>query len=120
MNMAVEFEEDTKGIDEYIAAFKRRKKQFLIPVISIFTIAVLTALIWPPTYRSSATILIEEQQIPKDLVASTITSYAAQQIEVIKARIMTSKNIMDLVERYGLHTEDELRTTARVRLWSNL
>ena len=113
MNMAVEFEEDTKGIDEYIAAFKRRKKQFLIPVISIFTIAVLTAFIWPPTYRSSATILIEEQQIPKDLVASTITSYAAQQIEVIKARIMTSKNIMDLVERYGLHTEDELRTTAR-------
>ena len=113
MNMAAEFEEDTKGLNEYISAFKRRKKQFFIPVAVIFSITLLTALLWPATYQSNATILIEEQQIPKDLVASTITSFAAQQIEVIKARIMTMQNIMGLVERYGLHTEDELRTSAR-------
>lgn len=116
MNMALELEEDTKGLQEYIGAFKRRKKQFLVPVISIFLVALMAAFVWPPTYQSSATILIEEQQIPKDLVASTITSYAAQQIEVIKARIMTSKNIMGLVERYGLYTEDELKSMARTEI----
>lgn len=113
MNMAVEYEEDTKSFGEYVSAFKRRKKQFLVPAGVIFSIALLTALIWPPTYKSSATILIEEQQIPKDLVASTVTSFAAQQIEVIKARIMTMQNIMGLIERYELYTEDELKATAR-------
>ena len=118
MNMAVEFEEDTKGLQEYISAFKRRKKQFFIPTVGIFTISLLIALLWPATYQSSATILIEEQQIPKDLVPSTITSFAAQQIEVIKARTMTMQNIIGLVERYALYTEDELRSKARSEIVS--
>ena len=113
MNMAVEMEEDTKGLDEYIGAFRRRKKAFFIPAVVIFVIAFLTAVLWPATYQSSATILIEEQQIPKDLVSSTVTSFAAQQIEVIKARIMTMQNIMGLVEKYSLYSEDELQATAR-------
>lgn len=112
MNMAVEFEEETKSLNDYIKAFKRRKKQMLIPAAIVFAIAIVAAILWPPTYQSNATILIEEQQIPKDLVASTVTSYAAQQIEVIKARIMTVKNIMDMVNKYGLYDEDELRATA--------
>ena len=116
MNMAVEFEEDTKSLGEYIGAFKRRKMQFFIPAALIFAIALLTAILWPPTYQSSATILIEEQQIPRELVASTVTSFAAQQIEVIKARIMTMQNIMGLIERYELYTEDELRANARSKL----
>ena len=113
MNMAVDFEEDTKGLDEYIAAFKRRKKQFFVPALAVLILSLLTALLWPSTYQSSATILIEEQQIPRDLVASTVTSFAAQQIEVIKARTMTMSNILGLVERYELYSEDELRATAR-------
>ncbi|WP_101758719.1 GNVR domain-containing protein [Oceanicoccus sp. KOV_DT_Chl] len=113
MNMAVEFEEETKGLEEYIGAFKRRKKEFLIPSSVIFFIALFAAMMWPSTYQSSATILIEEQQIPKDLVSSTVTSFAAQQIEVIKARIMTMQNIMGLVDKYNLHTSDELQATAR-------
>lgn len=118
MKMAIDFEEETKGLDEYFDVFKRRKKQFLVPALIILAVACLGALLWPSTYQSSATILIEEQQIPRDLVASTITSFAAQQIEVIKARIMTSKNIIDLVERYNLYTQDELKTTARSALVS--
>ncbi|MCP3672746.1 MAG: lipopolysaccharide biosynthesis protein [Gammaproteobacteria bacterium] len=114
MNMAVEFEEeDTKSIGEYVNAFKRRKWQFAVPAAAVFILACLVAVFWPSTYQSSATILIEEQQIPKDLVQSTITSYAAQQIEVIKARIMTTKNIMSMVEKFNLYDEDERRTMSR-------
>lgn len=112
MNMAIELEEDEKSLADYVKMFKRRKKQMLVPAAVVFLIALLVAFIWPPTYRSSATILIEQQQIPKDLVASTVTSYAAQQIEVIKARIMTMKNIMELVNKYELYSESDLRTTA--------
>ena len=112
MNMAFELEDEGKSLSDYIKAFKRRKKQMLVPAGVVFGLAVLAALFWPPTYKSSATILIEQQQIPKDLVSSTVTSLAAQQIEVIKARIMTVKNIMGLVKKYGLYTDDELKAKA--------
>lgn len=112
MNMALDLEEESKSPADYVKIFKRRKKQVFVPAAVIFALALLAALFWPPTYKSSATILIEQQQIPKDLVASTVTSYAAQQIEVIKARIMTIKNIMELVSKYELYSEDELRVKA--------
>lgn len=116
MNMAVEFEEEGKSLGEYLAILKRRKKQILVPAIVTFVIVALVGLLWPPTYRSSATILIEEQEIPKDLVRSTITSYANQQIQVITQRSMTLKNIMALVEKYQLYDEAELRRMTKTEI----
>ena len=109
MNMAVEIEENMISLEEVISIFLRRKNYIIYSFIAIFLVAVLLAIFLPPTYRSSATILIEEQEIPKDLVRSTVTSYAEQQIQVINQRIMTQKNIMELVEKYNLYTEDELK-----------
>ena len=109
MNMAVEIEENMISLEEVISIFLRRKNYIIYSIIAIFLVAVLLAIFLPPTYRSSATILIEEQEIPKDLVRSTVTSYAEQQIQVINQRIMTQKNIMELVEKYNLYTEDELK-----------
>jgi len=76
-------------------------------VAGVFTVvlalALVIATVWPPTFRSSATILIEEQQIPADLVRSTITSFADQRIQVISQRSLTRANLADLVERYRLY-----------------
>ena len=109
MNTAVDFEEETKSVGDYVKLFKRRKKQMLVPASMVFSIAVAIALLLPSTYKSSATILIEAQQIPTDLVTSTVTTYAAQQIQTIKARIMTMKNIMGLVETHKLFSEADLK-----------
>lgn len=116
MNMAMDFEEDTKSLGDYLKVFKRRKKQFFIPAAITLVIVVLAALLWPPTYRSTATILIEQQEIPKDLVQSTVTSLANQQIQEITQRILTLKNIMDMVKKYNLYDEDILRTKPRTEI----
>lgn len=84
-----------------------------IAAIAVFGLAVLAALFWPPTYRSSATILIEEQEIPQELVRSTITGFASQQIKVISQRIFTLSNIMGIVEKYSLWDENELKRMPR-------
>src|ERR1700690_1646612 len=63
--------------------------------------AVLTitlAIPWPPTYRTGATILIEQQEIPQDLVRSAISSFADQRVQVISQRVMTTQNLMSLIE----------------------
>jgi succinoglycan biosynthesis transport protein ExoP len=110
------YPEQTESLGDFLAGFKRRRKPMLIVASVVLLITVLAALFWPPTYSSSATILIEEQEIPQDMVRSTITSYATQQIEVIRQRALTLKNIMGLVEQYELHDEGELARTPQMEI----
>lgn len=104
-------EEQTKDLQDYLAAFKRRRAYIAAIAAAIFGIGLIVALAWPPTYRSAATILIEEQQIPAELVQSTVTSYAAQRIETISQRVMTRSNLMEIVEKFGLYTDERKRET---------
>ena len=67
---------------DYLAILKRRKWHIAISAVGIFLISVLVAFIWPPTYRSSATILIEEPDVPRDLVRSTV---AMQRVALARA-----------------------------------
>ena len=99
-------EEQTKDLQDYLVAIKKRKTGILVIAISVFVISVVIAFLLPPTYRSSATILIEQQEIPQELVMSTVTSYAAERIQVIQARVMSRANLMGIVEKFKLY-EDE-------------
>ena len=99
-------EEQTKELQDYLVAIKKRKTGILIIAVSIFVISTVIAFLLPPTYRSSATILIEQQEIPQELVMSTVTSYAAERIQVIQARVMSRANLMGIVEKFKLY-EDE-------------
>ncbi len=104
-------EEQTKNLQDYIAAFKRRRAQITATFVVIFGIGLIVALALPPTYRSAATILIEEQQIPAELVQSTVTSYASQRIQTISQRVMTRSNLMEIIDKYGLYTKERQRDT---------
>jgi len=82
----------------------RRRRSVIFAVVSVIAvIGLATAFLWPPVYRSKATILIEEQEIPTDLVRSTITSYADQRIETIKQQVMSRASLWRIVEQYGLY-----------------
>ena len=62
-------------------------------------------LLLPPLYRSTATILIEQQEIPAELVQTTVTGYADQRIQVISQRVMTTENLTKIIERHDLYPE---------------
>jgi protein tyrosine kinase modulator len=111
-----DFTESTVSLAEYVSGFKRRRKPIIYTAAAVFFLALLAALFWPPTFKASATILIEEQEIPDDMVRSTITSFANQQIEVIRQRVLTLKNIMAMVEKFELYDEGELARTPRTEI----
>jgi polysaccharide biosynthesis transport protein len=96
-------EEQTKDLGDYIDALRRRRASVLITFTIIFVCSILAALLWPPTYRSTATILIEEQAIPSELVRSTITTYAWQRIQTISQRVMSRANLLEIVDKYKLY-----------------
>jgi len=105
-------EEDVKNIGDYLSIAWRRKFLILIPFIIVLIITVLTVYSLPATYRSTGTILIESQQIPQELIQSTVTSFADERIQIIKQRIMTSQQIFSIIKKFNLY-QGEFQTTAR-------
>ena len=103
-------------LGDYLAAFRRRRGMVFLIAAMIFILGLITAFVWPPTYQATATILIEEQGIPAELVQSTVTSYAAQRIEVISQRVMTRSNLKGIMDKYGLYQDDRKRETIEVIL----
>jgi succinoglycan biosynthesis transport protein ExoP len=93
---------------EKLRGYWRRRLTFFVTVGASSLIAVLVAVLLPPTYRSTATILIEQQEIPQDLVRSAISSFADQRIQVISQRVMTTQNLLALINRYDLYPDIRL------------
>jgi uncharacterized protein involved in exopolysaccharide biosynthesis len=98
---------------------RRRKWIGLAVGFVAFCCAVAIALIWPPTYQSTATIMIEEPDVPSDLVKSTVSTYADQRLQVIEQRVMTNQNLGDIMDRFGLY-QGALATTSRSELINGL
>jgi len=102
-------EEVEKGIQDYLSILKRNKNKMLLIGLIAFFLTVIVAVKWPASYKSTATILIEQQEIPQDLVRSTVTSYADQRIQVISQRVMSSVNLKKIIKKFGLYPK-ELKT----------
>lgn len=98
--------ENAKTLRDHWLGFRHRLGVFWITSVLLSLITLIVAFAWPPTYRSYATILIEQQEIPEDLVRSTITSFADQRIQVISQRVMTRANLEPLIEKYNLYPDD--------------
>lgn len=97
---------DKRDLRDILAAISRRRLTILLCVGIGVSIAVLCALLLPARYQSSATILIEQQELPADLVRSTVTSFADQRIQIISQRVMTSETLLRLIQRFDLYADE--------------
>ena len=88
---------------EKIRGYWRHKGIFSLVAGILTVLTICVALLWPPTYQSGGTILIEQQEIPQELVRSAVTSFADQRVQVISQRVMTTQKLLPLIERYNLY-----------------
>ena len=107
MSETAEYEDQALSASEYWAILKRRRFHIVVPAVIVFMLGFVIAMTLPAMYRSKATILIEEQEIPRDLVRSTVTSFAAQQIQMITQRVMTVDHIEEIVTKFGLYEQNQ-------------
>jgi uncharacterized protein involved in exopolysaccharide biosynthesis len=103
--MNLQAEKVSIDLREKLLSYWRRRRTFCVVTGVASVITILVALLLPSTYQSMATILIEQQEIPQELVRSVITSFADQRVQVISQRVMTTQNLLSLIERYNLYPE---------------
>ncbi len=90
-------------IEDLGVILRRRKWHVAIPAAVILLLSGALAYLLPPAYLSTATVLIEQQEIPDNLVTSTITGYASERIEMIRNRVMTRDSLWAIVEKFDLY-----------------
>jgi len=96
-------EENILTPGDYLAILNRRKWALIIPFILIVTVSALTAFLLPSVYMSTATILIEQREIPAEYVTSSMTTYAEQRIQSIRQRVLTSQQLQSLIRQFDLY-----------------
>lgn len=99
------FMETEVTLKDYLAILKRRYLYLVIPFSIIFAISIIISIVMPPVYQSTGVIMVEAQQIPDNLVQSTVTSYADERIEIITQRVMTRVNLLRIIDKFGLYGE---------------
>ena len=106
-------------LGDYFDVVRRRWIYLATLLPAAILIAVFLAFALPPMYRASGTILLEQALVPQDFVRATVTTYADQQIELVRRRVMTIENLTALVEEFDPYPDDhELSDRAKARLIS--
>ena len=113
--MVAQEQEQEKDIQDYIVAVRKRKTAIISVFSAILLLTVFIAFLLPAVYKSSSTILIEQQEIPPELVMSTVTSYAAERIQTIQARVMSRTNLLKIIDKFNLYEDErKIETTEEI------
>ena len=104
--------EGGRSLRDYIGILQRRFKLIIVVFAAVALLGAVVAFTLPAVYRSTATILIKEQEIPQEFVRSTVTSLADERIQVISQQVMTRATLLELVDRYGLYGNARQRETS--------
>lgn len=81
---------------------------FLVPLAALVSLIVGL----PNVYRATATLLIEEQQVPESFVRSTVTGEIESRLQTMGQEVLNSSRLADLVDRLGLGRDSESREQA--------
>lgn len=112
--------QESSDIAYYLDILKRRKLQFLLPAGAVFTLIVILAFVLAPVYKSTATILIEDQDIPQDLVQTTVTGFVEERLQSISQIVLSHGNLLNIIKEFelypnlvGKYTTEEIITKMR-------
>jgi succinoglycan biosynthesis transport protein ExoP len=102
--------EQVKGFAEHYGGFKRHLKLAAVVAVTIMIFGVGFALSLPDVYKSSAFILIDDQDIPEEIVRSTVTTYTSRELTTLNEKILTIANLTRFIEEFDLYPEERKNT----------
>lgn len=96
------------GITDYFGAIRRRKIYVITILPAVMFVTLVAAFAITPQYQSTAVIMLELSSVPKDIIETTVMSYADQQIEIVQNRVMTAEKLEESlkdIDPYPKHKE---------------
>lgn len=89
----------------YLSLFLKRLHWFILIVVLFSVLGVMLARIMPTVYRAEARLLVETEQIPGNLAASTVQVQALEQLQIIQQRILTRDILVEMANRLDIYAD---------------
>src|SRR5262245_1926717 len=93
------------GIDAALDVWRRRKWLAIFIFAMVFTAMTSVAVFLPDVYESTATILVERQQVPEAFVQATVTSGIDLRLQTITQQVLSRSRLEGLINRFGLYAD---------------
>jgi len=110
MMEAHEFERSDAGfgwIINHLPTILWQRRYYVLGLFGALALAaVIAAYSLPTLYRSSATLLIESPDLPKEVVDTPATGEIAQRIAKIRERVLSRGDLIALIEQYDLYPSE--------------
>lgn len=87
----------------YFSVFLRRLPWFLLFLFAGTAAGLTLARVLPAVYLAEARLVVESEQIPDELAASTVQTQAIEQLEIIQQRILARDTLIDLANRLQIY-----------------
>lgn len=101
---------ESAGLEAAQAVSQRRKWLMAVVFATGLTAFVAVARSLPDIYESTATVLVEHQQIPERFVGPSVTSELETRLQTLSQEILSRSRLRELIARLDLYPE--LRRTA--------
>ncbi|PYN38756.1 MAG: hypothetical protein DMD98_03215 [Candidatus Rokuibacteriota bacterium] len=96
------------GLEMVLAVWSRRKWLAILAFASPMAAGVSLTAFLPNIYRSTATVIVDRQQIPEAFVRATVTSALETRLQTISQEILSRSRLEALIDRFNLYAD--LRT----------
>jgi uncharacterized protein involved in exopolysaccharide biosynthesis len=93
-------------INHMPAILWQRRWYVVIPFVLLFLIGLVTAFMLPTLYRSSATLLVESQDLPTDIVEAPATGEIEKRIAKIREQVLSRGDLISLIEQNDLYPSE--------------
>src|SRR5438093_11055692 len=100
------------GLDGLLAVWSRRKWLAILAFVFPMSAAASLLAFLPNIYRSTATVLVDRQQVPESFVRPTGTSALGTRLQTISQEILSRSRLEALITRFGLYSDLRSRVSA--------
>ncbi len=92
----------------YFSVFLRRLPWFLLFLFAGTAAGLTLARVLPPVFLAQAQLVVESEQIPDELAASTVQTQAIEQLQIIQQRILARDTLIDMANRLQIYGDTSL------------
>ncbi len=92
----------------YLTLFLRRLHWFLLILVTGAAVGITLARELPTLYRAEALLVVESEQIPDELAASTVQTQATEQLQIIRQRILSRGTLLEMANRLQIYAGQSL------------
>jgi protein tyrosine kinase modulator len=96
-------------VEDYIDILRRHKGWVFGPFLLTLVASVVGVYLWPDRYESVAVVKIVPQQVPQNMVQSTVTQDMADRINSLATTVLSRNVLTTIINNYSLYPDERKR-----------